>query len=185
MSILCLKIDISALLLVRHVAYALLHSREIQFFIFWSKVRFSLIVLFLAVYMRDCLKYIEFKIKEQFWIAIYMVNHTSWWLCKHNMSGFVFLIFFLIVLIFFFFGLWFWISYNVFFSFLLLFIFSLFFFFVNVVWILFHMLEQPQLVNLCTWEFHVLLWPVLYTHTMLVWVFSAKLVSNFPFCLSN
>lgn len=48
----------------------------------------------------------------------------------------------------------------------------------HVVWIHFHMLEQQQLVNLYIWEFHVSLWLVQYTHTMLVSVFLVKLVRS-------
>lgn len=44
------------------------------------------------------------------------------------------------------------------------------------------MLEQPQHVNLYIWEFRVLVWLVQYMRTMLVLVFSVKLVRNFSFC---
>ena len=46
----------------------------------------------------------------------------------------------------------------------------------HLVWTHFHMLEQRRLVNLYTWEFHVLQWLVQCMHTMLVLVFLAKLV---------
>ena len=50
----------------------------------------------------------------------------------------------------------------------------------HVVWTHFHMLEQPQHVNLGTWEFHVSLWLVRCMHTMLVLVFLVELVRKTP-----